>query len=257
MKNASVRRDEDELRVRLEGMKAEVEARPEGPERSRQRVGRRERVEVRVDLVEEGLVLQVHPCLFVEICLDTDESLTPAQTDPGAGARVPSCATPRHPRLERDGVLPRPEGPERSRQRVGRRERVEVRALWKFASTLTKASRPRRLIPALALGFPAVQHRLGSASPGGSGAKSSASGSTRASRGARGFDRGGFGAKAGAGLGPMKNASVRRDEDELRVRLEGMKAEVGSAGVRLRRRRPTTQRRLHRNPPQNREPAWP
>ena len=132
-------------------------------------------------------------------------------------------------------------------------ERCALVSLWKFASTLTKASRPRRLIPALALGFPAVQHRLElqqrlnlqhqtlldqiHAPLDSLSSPHSLTTSLRTLRARQNavalqarVTR--LVAKAGAGLGPMKNASVRRDEDELRVRLEGMKAEVEALKAR-------------------------
>ncbi|TKA52392.1 hypothetical protein B0A53_05099 [Rhodotorula sp. CCFEE 5036] len=112
---------------------------------------------------------------------------------------------------------------------------------------------PERLIPALALGFPAVQHRLElqqrlnlqhqtlldqiHAHLDSLSSTHSLTTSLRTLRARQNavalqarVTR--LVAKAGAGLGPMKNASVRRDEDELRVRLEGMKAEVEALKAR-------------------------
>ena len=113
--------------------------------------------------------------------------------------------------------------------------------------------RARRLIPALALGFPAVQHRLElqqrlnlqhqtlldqlHAHLDSLSSTHSLTTSLRTLRARQNavalqarVTR--LVAKAGAGLGPMKNASVRRDEDELRVRLEGMKSEVEALKAR-------------------------
>lgn len=106
---------------------------------------------------------------------------------------------------------------------------------------------PERLIPALALGFPAVQHRLELQqrlnlqhqslldqihshldSLSSTHSLTTSLRTLRARQNAVALQARvtRLVAKAGAGLGPMKNASVRRDEDELRVMLEGMKAEV-------------------------------
>ena len=120
----------------------------------------------------------------------------------------------------------------------------------KFAADITS---PRRLIPALALGFPAVQHRLElqqrlnlqhqslldqiHAHLDSLSSTHSLTTSLRTLRARQNavalqarVTR--LVARAGAGLGPMKNASVRRDEDELRVRLEGMKSEVEALKAR-------------------------